>query len=672
MADTTHNVTIKATLDTSTTGSSGSTSGGGIGGGNTIGAVQAGITAASMLQIKNAVDMILPAFRAVTLRLKELNTRVQAISYMYRKTHDTLNQADGKLKHLTQKIGTIESKAVDATNAFKKAVSIFAEEIKQRSLSSENAINREKRAREENTRAIKQNSRANVASAGNIAGTTTGELLGKSLKPMIAALGIASIGTTAAEILEMKGYGRASSAVGAGNTIGNYVASGMALGSVVPGLGTSAGALIGGSAGILKSTLDLYKKSIQDSDDAIKKAAEAQEKRNQKIRAMQDEIAGASNFLRQAQEEKAIQYADDDEWKLRDLKYKYGQNIAEYRRQILELNQEIANGNINTNFDDLKKQIADVSAKMQVETNLYNQVSTQLDAVTTSAYSMKEAMDTLNQAFRNSLDRLDEIDTQEENIAFKRTIGTKTRLLTGADQKMMEDRVAKYDKIVESYDESIDRIIERFNNSKTVEDKKNLNEQLDSLIKSRQHARSMQETFRGIAEQLKSVANTFDESAKSAQQKIIEMQSEIERQNFSEKVKTLGSEYAKSLIPEFESKLNVAREAAYAKWRKATAIGITPEQQKKLIAEGDESARYAKILEQQLRELESVATSTSNSKNMKLDDPSSVMTDLGKMGAYMSKQEMQLQDPQLSKLDEISKTLFDIRTNTRNHVSKFL
>ena len=59
-------------------------------------------------------------------------------------------------------------------------------------------------------------------------------------------------------------------------------------------------------------------------------------------------------------------------------------------------------------------------------------------------------------------------------------------------------------------------------------------------------------------------------------------------------------------------------------------------------------------------------------KTLKLDDPSSVMTDLGKMGAYMSKQEMQLQDPQLSKLDEISKTLFDIRTNTRNTVSKFL
>lgn len=671
MADTTHNVTIKANLDTSTTGSSGSTSGGGGGVGNAIGAVQAGMTAASMLQMKNAVDMILPAFRAVTLRLKELSTRVQAISYMYRKTHDTLNQADGKLKHLTQKIETIESKAVDATNAFKKAVSIFAEEIKQRSSSSENAINRERHAREENTRAIKQNSRANVASTGNIAGTTAESSFGKSLQPMIAALGIATIGSTAAEILEMKGYGKASSAVGAGTTIGSFVASGAAFGSAVPGLGTAAGAMLGGGAGLVKSSLDLYKKSIQDSEDAVKKAAEAQEKRNQKIRAMQDEIAGASNFLRQAQEEKAIQYADDDEWKLRDLKYKYGQNIAEYRRQILELNQEIANGNINTNFDDLKKQIVDVSAKMQVETNLYNQVSTQLDSVTTSAYNMKEAMDTLNQAFRNSLDRLDEIDTQEENIAFKRTIGTKTRLLTGSDQKMMEDRVAKYDKIVESYDESIDRIIERFNNSKTIEDKKNLNEQLDSLIKSRQHARSMQETFRGIAEQLKSVATAFDESAKSAQQKIIEMQSEIERQNFSERVKALGAEYAKSLIPEFESKLNVAREAAYDKWRKATATGITPEQQKKLIAEGDESARYAKLLEQQLRELESVATSTSNS-NMKLDDPSSVMTDLGKMGAYMSKQEMQLQDPQLSKLDEISKTLFDIRTNTRNNVSKFL
>lgn len=48
------------------------------------------------------------------------------------------------------------------------------------------------------------------------------------------------------------------------------------------------------------------------------------------------------------------------------------------------------------------------------------------------------------------------------------------------------------------------------------------------------------------------------------------------------------------------------------------------------------------------------------------------MTDLGKMGAYMSRQEMQLQDPQLSKLDEISKTLFDIRYNTTRQVSRFM
>ena len=39
MADTTHNVTIKANLDTSTIGSSGSTSGGGGGAGNAIGAI---------------------------------------------------------------------------------------------------------------------------------------------------------------------------------------------------------------------------------------------------------------------------------------------------------------------------------------------------------------------------------------------------------------------------------------------------------------------------------------------------------------------------------------------------------------------------------------------------------------------------------------------------------
>lgn len=675
MADSTHNVKIVATLDTSringsgSSGGGGGSGGGGSSGGNNLGAAQTGLAAASMMQMKHAVDMILPAFQAVTFRLKELNTRIQAISYMYRKTHDTIDKTDRTFKHLTEKIVKIEDEAVKATDAFKAAVSKFAEEIKQRSQSSGNSIERERRAREENTRAIRQNSRANAASAG----AATGAFSGKSLKSIIGGLGLMSIGSAGAEILEMKGHSTASRAVGAATTIGGYAASGAAMGSIIPGLGTAAGALIGGIAGLVKSGLDLYKKSIQDSEDKVKKAAEAQEKYNQKLKAMRDSIAGAQNVLRQDKQEQEIRAAGEDEWQLRDLQSQYGQNIAAYKRQIIELNREIANGDINTNFEELKKQIMDVSAKMQVESNLYSQVSTQLDAVTSSAERMKEAMENVNQAFRNSLDKLDEIDTQEENLAFKRTIGTKTRQLTGTDQTLMEGRVEKYDKIVEGYDEAIDRITERFEKSTDIQDKEFFQEQLDSLIKSRQHARAMQETFRGMAEQLKSVASRFDESAKSAQSKIIEMQSEIERHNFSERVKALGSEYARSLIPEFEEKLNSAREAAYEKWRKAMTIGITPEQQKKLIAEGDESARYAKVLEQQLRELESVANSTSGAtKSIKLDDPASVMTDLGKMGAYMSKQEMQLQDPQLSKLDEISKTLFDIRANTRNHVSKFL
>ena len=104
MADTTHNVTIKATLDASQIGiqSNGSaqplSSGGGSGNsssGLSIFSAAAAKAGASMISagatMNKTVYLMKAAFQSITLSMSELNKRIQVISWMYRNTHSTLD-----------------------------------------------------------------------------------------------------------------------------------------------------------------------------------------------------------------------------------------------------------------------------------------------------------------------------------------------------------------------------------------------------------------------------------------------------------------------------------------------------------------------------------------------------------------------------------------------------
>ena len=116
MADTTHNVTIKATLDTSQIGisSNGSAQPSSSGGGSSnsssglsIFGTAAAKASASMINagatMNNTVRLMRAAFESITLSMSELNKRIQVISWMYRNTHSTLDTTNKEFKHLTER-----------------------------------------------------------------------------------------------------------------------------------------------------------------------------------------------------------------------------------------------------------------------------------------------------------------------------------------------------------------------------------------------------------------------------------------------------------------------------------------------------------------------------------------------------------------------------------------
>ena len=86
MADTTHNVTIKATLDTSTTGSSSSSRSGSTSSGGGSVNLSSSIIMAGTTFIKT-IDVARNSIAGLLFRLAELGTTLRSLNYAYVMSH---------------------------------------------------------------------------------------------------------------------------------------------------------------------------------------------------------------------------------------------------------------------------------------------------------------------------------------------------------------------------------------------------------------------------------------------------------------------------------------------------------------------------------------------------------------------------------------------------------
>ena len=75
----------------------------------------------------------------------------------------------------------------------------------------------------------------------------------------------------------------------------------------------------------------------------------------------------------------------------------------------------------------------------------------------------------------------------------------------------------------------------------------------------------------------------------------------------------------------------------------------------------------------QMKDIDNKISTLESKTKIGFDSPDEAMTDMGRMGMYMSNAESVLTDPKLQKLDHISMTLWKIERNTQNQtVSRFL
>lgn len=675
MADTTHNVTIKATLDTSSISGSGS-SGGSASSSNPASTIAAGAqVAASSQQIVAASTMTQAMVQLKTI-ITGFASVISQLSLQTRILHGGFLLLQRNISELAIGIARVNDSYLKAVENIKIATSSFAEYgdiilemsnlhegVVETMLEEGAAIENANEATREETKAKKENAAATKAQ------TNAAKDSFASLQSLIGGLGLSQIGSASERLLEATGNKGLSRGVGAITTIGTMAAGGAALGSIVPGFGNGIGAAIGAAAGAATAALNWMSSVVKDLDDEVRRAEAETQMYIEAFKKMNAAIKDARNTRYQNQQEDQIKKAGDSLIELNALSQKYTNSIESYKKQIRSLNDEIASGNVTWGIEDLKNQINELNTKLQIEQNLHGQVAQQIDNVNKAAEDFKRTMDEMHDAFNNAVESYDKLIASEKHQSILNTIPNAGLQSLFEGEYTNRAQANKYESIVSYYDNLIEGVISRFDYA-LPDQKKELNEQLDRFRKERDAYKELQDSSMALAEAFQKQAQSIMSGSEQAKNKLDEFQKKLDEQSFTESLKGNSKENLKLMAESLQRQIKDQQNQIAYNFKQAGGKDINKALQDSYMKSAEETMKEYDRLSQRLKAVQDAMKPEENT--LKLDDPSSVMTDLGKMGAYMSKQEMQLQDPQLSKLDEISKTLFDIRTNTRNTISKFL
>ena len=675
MADTTHNVTIKATLDTSSNLGYGS-SGGSTTSSNSASTIAAGAQIAGAGAQTAAASAMIQSFSQLKTSILGFAGVLKQLDIQTRTLHNGFSLLYGRLTEISFSVGKANSLYLAAAQETQKVSAAFAdlqnviinaskvnEVLINQMFINGKAVENATEATQEETRAKKENASATKAQ------TNAAKESFASLQSLITGLGISQVGSAAERLFEATGNKGLSRGVGAISTIGTMAAGGAALGSVVPGLGNGIGAAIGAATGAATAALNWMSSAIKDLDDEVRRAQAETQMYIEAFKKMNAAIKEARGTRYQYQQEDQIKKAGDSLIELNALSQKYANSIESYKKQIRALNDEIASGNVTWGIDDLKNQINELNAKLQIEQNLQGQVAQQIDNVNKAAEDLKRTMDEMYDTFHQAVESYDKLIASEKQKSILNNIPNKGLQPLFEGEYTNRAQAGKYESIISYYDNLIEGIISRFDYA-MPDQKKELLEQLDRFRKERDSYKELQDSSMALAEAFQKQAQSIMSGAEQAKNKLDEFQKKLDEQHFTESLKATSKENLKLMAESLQRQIKEQQNQITYNFKQAGGKDINKALQDSYMKSAEDTMKEYERLSQRLKAVQDAIKP--EEKTLKLDDPSSVMTDLGKMGAYMSKQEMQLQDPQLSKLDEINKTLFDIRTNTRNHVSKFL
>lgn len=582
---------------------------------------------------QNAVkssELIKNAFQAITFRLKELSDRIHVISYMYKQNQTAVSDTSREFKKL-------EKSLVNSQHNASRAVQRFITSIDAASAASQ------------------RNARINAmmphgGGGGGGGGGALAALGGKfDLK--------SAIGT----------FGRF---LGWGSVLNAFTKASSTLEQTDPEEKTFASAVFRKAPRAIGDVLSLgitkFARDALEAKKAMDEANASLEETRSFLKHLNDEIKAAQfdKYVRESKEAIKVlsgdglsRFVNQHRIKLDELKEKYNQ-----------INDQIARGDVGRNIDDLKQQMAELSAEISAEQEIYDLASKKMEEAAEAAKKLAEETENLNKAFETQQQNYQ--DTLQKEARDEQRRGWKSGNIDDIikDKADINAEFNKAQEAIQAIDQEIARLKEFYSLQTSNEGRKNIIDKINGLIGQRSRLTGQKGQAMSDIDAINNILKSFQDASDALRQKAKELVDSDEFKEWKASLKGLSRSELEKQLEELKQQREEYKQTAVQGYEKAAEAKDKPTQDsyKKL---GEEAERMMKDADSKIAELESAL----KGNNTKLEDPTDQMTSMGKIGMYMSMNEATLQDPKLEKLNHISLTLVQIERNTsQGTVSRFL
>ena len=407
-------------------------------------------------------------------------------------------------------------------------------------------------------------------------------------------------------------------------------------------------------AGEAEKASDLVKQSKERLDrfnNQLARFNEAKETANidQYSRAQKGLIDGMK-------ESELTKYISQHSKKLENIKKKYE-----------DMNNTLARGDVNLfSLDKFLKQMSKLANELNIEQQLFDTASEKMKKLNDEVERLAEETDKLNKEFSNQKQSISDTMDSEKRASARRgwssmSMGDLLIQKSGID-KMWNNSNSS----ISNIDAKISALQKEYQESNyTNEDKRDIIDEINELTQQRGRLSGMRNEALGDLDRINGLMKAFDDATKTINEKAQDLRNSEALSQWKEGLKYLnGSEMTRQL-KEAKDRRAELYNSILLDYQKAAGTR-NPESRKKLNDRIEFQLKEMRGLDNRISTLES------KTKNG-FDSPDEAMTDMGRMGMYMSNAESVLTDPKLQKLDHISMTLWKIERNTQNQtVSRFL
>ena len=417
----------------------------------------------------------------------------------------------------------------------------------------------------------------------------------------------------------------------------------------------------------LMEWLSPFSKMLSEAEKASELVKQSKQRLDEFNKQMEhfNEVTRSAHLEKYTMEQnKVLEYLTSSE--LPEYMKEHGDKLKKLEKKYQDMNNTLAKGAVAPlAVDKFQKEMQKIADELKIENQLFDTAAEKLKKFNDEAKILAEETEKLNREFSNQKQYISDTRDSEKRASARR----EWSLMSMQDlliQKSSLNKIWNSSKNqIGNIDDEISRLQKFYDLQTTNKGRQDIMDKINQQIQQRGRLSGMRNESLGDLDRINGLMKAFDEATKTIQEKAQDLRNSEALSQWKEGLKYLnGSEMTRQL-KEAKDRRAELYNSILLDYEKAAGTR-NPESRKRLNDRIEFQLKEMKGLDNRISTLESKT-------KIGFDSPDEAMTDMGRMGMYMSNAESVLTDPKLQKLDHISMTLWKIERNTQNQiVSRFL